>query len=287
MCRFVFYQGSPVLISSLIIHPDHSLVDQSVHAWEREDPLNADGFGVAWFDPDVRSSPAVFKSVSPAWSDHNLMELSDMVTSPCVLAHVRAATHGTHVSEVNCHPFKWRDFAFMHNGVIGGFEKIKKQLIHSLSEEAYGQVRGHTDSEHFFALIVDEILSSKEPTKDLISIVSKALKRLDGLLRASSIKESTHLNFVLTNGVQTLVARMTNSSMEIAPSLHFIEGDRYDCIDGVCQIINDDPSQHAMIFSSEPLIKSEDWQDVSVNKMYLIERSRIKSVHSATELINQ
>jgi glutamine amidotransferase len=274
MCRFVFYQGSPIVMSSLISLPEHSLIDQSIHAWERDDPLNGDGFGVAWYESKVKKDPALFKSVTPAWSNHNLLELSEIIVSPCILAHVRAATHGTMVSEMNCHPFKWRSYAFMHNGIIGGFEQIKMALIASLSQASFLQIKGNTDSEYFFALIIDEILRSSGD-KNLVYVVQNALQRLWGLLSNVKDPEVTYLNFVLTNGIQTVVARITSTSEDQAQSLHFIEGDRYQCKNGVCRIINNDPAHHTIIFSSEPLNKEEGWKDAEVNRLYLIENSRV------------
>jgi glutamine amidotransferase len=274
MCRFVFYQGTPIAMSSLISLPVHSLIDQSVHAWEREDPLNGDGFGVAWYEPSVKLEPALFKSVTPAWSNHNLLELSDIIVSPCILAHVRAATHGTMVSEMNCHPFKWKSYAFMHNGIISGFELIKKELVATLSQEAFIQIRGNTDSEYFFALIIDEILkSTHEPS--LIRVIRSALQRLMELLKDIDNPGVTYLNFVLTDNNQTVVSRITNDPKGQAQSLHFIEGDRYECEGGTCRIFNNDPAHHAIIFSSEPLSKEAEWRDAEVNSLYLIENSRV------------
>ena len=92
MCRFTFYLGRPIRLSSLITDPSHSVIRQSFQAQEREEPLNGDGFGVAWYAPEHSDEPAVFKSVTPAWSNRNLRDLARVVASHCILAHVRAAT---------------------------------------------------------------------------------------------------------------------------------------------------------------------------------------------------
>ena len=44
MCRFTLYLGPPVRLSTLLIEPSHSLIQQSFHAEERSEPLNGDGF---------------------------------------------------------------------------------------------------------------------------------------------------------------------------------------------------------------------------------------------------
>ena len=58
MCRFVLYQGVPLTIASLVTEPAHSIINQSVHSRESEEPLNGDGFGVAWYAPELSHKPA-------------------------------------------------------------------------------------------------------------------------------------------------------------------------------------------------------------------------------------
>lgn len=67
-----------------------------------------DGFGVGWYDsePDEGSAtPCIFTSVTPAWSNSNLVRLAERIKSPLLFAHVRASTSGA-VTEANCHPWK-------------------------------------------------------------------------------------------------------------------------------------------------------------------------------------
>ena len=49
MCRLMLYLGPETRLSSLIVEPRHSLIRQSVHSEEREEPLNGDGFGIGWY----------------------------------------------------------------------------------------------------------------------------------------------------------------------------------------------------------------------------------------------
>ncbi|HEU4420371.1 MAG TPA: class II glutamine amidotransferase, partial [Planctomycetota bacterium] len=75
MCRFTMYLGPTIRLSSLVVEPRHSIIDQSFHSKGQEEPLNGDGFGIAWYVPDVDSEPALFRSVTPAWNNTNLLEL--------------------------------------------------------------------------------------------------------------------------------------------------------------------------------------------------------------------
>ncbi len=72
MCRFVAYLGPEILISKLVTEPESSLIHQSYHSHEREEPLNGDGFGLAWYVPAITPDAAVFRSITPAWSNQNL-----------------------------------------------------------------------------------------------------------------------------------------------------------------------------------------------------------------------
>lgn len=171
MCRFALYLGSPILVRSLITDPTHSIIHQSFHSRERKEPLNGDGFGMAWFMPEFTPEPAIFKDVQPAWNNSNLLHLARVTRSSCLLAHVRAASPGLPVSYLNCHPFARGPFAFMHNGSVGGFREMVRELRSGLSDVAYDQIQGSTDSEHVFALFSDyfESAEAKDPLQKMVA----------------------------------------------------------------------------------------------------------------------
>ena len=95
MCRWLAYSGSPILLEELLYKPDHSLIDQSLHARLGVETTNGDGFG--WYGAHSEN-PAVFHSIEPAWNDRNLREVAGHVESPLFLAHIRAST-GTAVQQ--------------------------------------------------------------------------------------------------------------------------------------------------------------------------------------------
>jgi glutamine amidotransferase len=119
MCRWLAYTGNPVSLETMLFHARHSLIDQSLHSRFGATTTNGDGFGLGWYQ-HPRDMPFRYRSIQPAWHDHNLRELSRAVSAPMFLAHVRAATH-TPVQETNCHPFRHRRWMFMHNGMIEDF----------------------------------------------------------------------------------------------------------------------------------------------------------------------
>ena len=91
-------------------------------------PVNADGFGICWYIPDVYV-PGVFKDITPgiysflptfkkyvflavclvtfkincitAWNNPNLKQIARAIKSHCFFAHVRAASTGNYPENTN------------------------------------------------------------------------------------------------------------------------------------------------------------------------------------------
>src|SRR5689334_20277144 len=126
MCRWMAWMGQPIPLRIPLFDTPHGIIDQSLHARQGAEPTNGDGFGVGWYDHlDV---PGVYHSTSPAWSDPNLLELSAHVESRLFLMHIRAAI-GSPVQQTNCHPFRHGRWLFVHNGYIGGFHEMRRDLM--------------------------------------------------------------------------------------------------------------------------------------------------------------
>lgn len=273
MCRFTLYMGAPISLSSLLTEPDHSLINQSYDARERSEPLNGDGFGVAWYvDGDEES--AIFRSVTPAWNNANLSDLSRVTKSSCILAHVRAATQGLIVSQQNCHPFKSGKISFCHNGDVGGFQHVRRPLTHLLSDEAFAGVKGSTDSEHIFALLLDNLAAAEQQNNSAVESMAAAMQTtvgmIDELIEQYTAGDHSYLNLALSNGIESVVCRYTSDLPEKASSLYINKGRQYICEQGVCQMQDNDDDQ-AVIVSSEPLSANDDWKAVPVNHMMLID----------------
>lgn len=161
MCRWLAYSGSPILIEALLYKPQHSLIDQSRHARLGVDTTNGDGFGVGWYDPDAET-PAVFRSIEPAWNDRNLREVAGHVESPLFLAHIRAST-GTAVQQTNCHPFRHGKWIWVHNGLVHDFHSLKRDLALAVDESLFASIEGSTDSELLFYLALTFGLEDDPP----------------------------------------------------------------------------------------------------------------------------
>lgn len=284
MCRFVLYQGPGLRLSSLITEPDHSLIHQSTQSRESEEPLNGDGFGVAWYKPELCAQPAVFRSVTPAWNNRNLIDLARVTASPCVLAHVRAATSGQPVSELNCHPFTYGPYAFMHNGDVGGFAGLRRRLVANLTETAYNAIEGSTDSEHLFALFLDRLARAgrlgdatsrdRGPLAPVISAEALAAAVLgaveDVVDLARPCGEPSYLNIAVSNGRSSVACRFTTDAPQDAASLHLHTGRRYVCEGGACRMVDPEGSTKAILISSEPLSSDPGWQNIPPNHAVIL-----------------
>ncbi len=149
MCRWLAYSGNPIRPRLLLFEPEHALVHQSYDARRAETPTHGDGFGLGWYG--ANDTPALYRSILPAWNDANLIELADNIMSGHFLAHVRATT-GTEIQQTNCHPFRHGRWLFMHNGHIEGFELTRRDLSVQISSALFPRIRGSTDSEVMFYL---------------------------------------------------------------------------------------------------------------------------------------
>ncbi len=271
MCRFVFYQGPPLLLSSLLTEPEHSLIRQSFESADREEPLNGDGFGVAWYAPELSPEPAVFRMITPAWNDRNLRDLGRVVRSGTVLAHVRAATQVRAVNEANCHPFRSGPYAFMHNGDVGGFARFRREFLAELSDRAFQVIEGSTDSEHAFALFLDEV--GHAPVESLAALaqaIRRTVERLVGLSERFGEGAPSYLNFAVTDGRLSAITRFTTEPDYAGESLYVDRGRRYVCEEGVCRMVEPEQGGGAVIVSSERLSKDPGWESVPRNHMVLV-----------------
>eukprot|EP00127_Corallochytrium_limacisporum_P004330 Clim_evm13s158 gene=Clim_evmTU13s158 len=212
MCRFVIYTGKyPTLLGDLLTRPDHSIIKQSFDSKLRlQGSLNGDGFGLGWYDDAVNDEACIFTSVLPAWSNLNLRRLCDKIQSRLFFAHVRAATQGSPSSETNCHPWQSDKYLFMHNGEIANFQKIKRKVQASLREEFYDMIAGSTDSEHAFALHMQEI----------DNIEQSLLKQKSKKSGASGAHHHHHQHRdCLHRTISTSGGNSSNSSNSIVPQL--------------------------------------------------------------------
>jgi glutamine amidotransferase len=145
MCRLFGLSAAPRRVTAtfwLLDAPD-SLAVQS-----RREP---DGVGLGVFEPD--GTALVHKRPIAAFHDAEFAREAREVSSSTFLAHVRyASTGGLRVE--NTHPFLQDGRLFAHNGVVTGLDRLHDELGEALGGPVEQLVRGDTDSERVFALII-------------------------------------------------------------------------------------------------------------------------------------
>ena len=247
MCRWItFLSSDDMSLSDLVLTASNSLVKMSYNAGyhpgfgpTNNSLFNGDGFGVGWYHA-YSVEPALFKDILPAWSDSNLREVCKATRAKIIMAHVRAASPGSVVSRENCHPFKVGRLMYCHNGRIDGFWKIRRQMLESLTEEAYLSVRGTTDSEVAFAMILSNLMkdggespfTQKTPFGHdrLAAAMELTIQQIVNFSDSCDKKEFTRgfstLNFALTDGETVIMSRFCDKDPNIPPpSLYFAFGE--------------------------------------------------------------
>ena len=248
MCRLLAYLGSSISLESLLYNHEHSLITQSYQPQEMvSGTVNADGFGVGWYHTQKDTEPFTYKSTVPIWNDVNLPSLSRYIESSCVVSYVRSATAGQALDLSNCQPFQRERLSFIHNGKIDKFRQTLYRPIRSqLSDEIYQWVNGTTDSEHIFALLLNELESN--PGKSLEQAMHLTLLKLKDLVERH--KTNTLANLVISDGNRLVASRF--STEPPSASLYWLQ--------------NDATFPNSVIIASEPLFKGN-WNSFPENSI--------------------
>ncbi len=213
MCRWLTYRGPAIYMEDLLYAPDHSLIEQSLHAQESKVATNGDGFGVGWYG--TRAEPGTYHEILPAWNDRNLRTLARHISTPMFFAHVRAST-GTATSRANCHPFTHGRWLFMHNGQVGQYAVVRRALERLIPDDLYPQRQGTTDSEILFLLMLAGGLDD-DPTGAARTMLGQVTTALD----EAGVKAPFRVTAPFTNGGDLYVLRY--STDDKPPTLYYDE----------------------------------------------------------------
>ena len=252
MCRLLAYLGEDILLSSLLLTPQHSLEKQ---AWQprelREAKLNADGFGFAWYNKvQNHHIPAHYRQVLPIWNDPNLLDLANTLKKPLWIAAVRSATPGLGISFENTQPFLHNNWAFLHNGyLLDFFGETQHKLRAELSDEFLFLIKGNTDSEYIFALLM-QLLAQHEPQQALRNCI-ETIENILGDKRAL-------LNIVLTDGEKIYATRCAVNGL--CPSLYYTNN-------------NEEFGIGNQLLASEKLNDSAHWKSIREQALILIDNN--------------
>lgn len=202
MCRHLAYVGPSVTIEKLVVKPEHSLLQQSfAPRYQTHGTINADGFGVGWYDRDKRLEPARYRTTRQIWADLSFASIAGLVSSNAVLAAVRSASPGMPIEETSTPPFTEGPWLFSHNGFVPGFRTgVGRELRRKVSETRALGIAGATDSELLFALVLDRLDAGTPPADALVSVI--------GLVEELT---TARLNLLLTDGERIAATACRNS----------------------------------------------------------------------------
>ena len=256
MCRMAIYRGPSIPLSKVIYDSPHNFIKQAQKPREMvAAPLNGDGFGIAWYNPEASPEPALLTSEKPIWHDINLPRISNKIFSSNIFMHIRAASPGLPVHQANAHPFQYQNELFMHNGIVSDFRKGFMRSIREMIEDPfYENIQGTTDSEHIFALYLT--IRQQQKNLTLIQAVHQTIITLNSIAK----KHNTDLvlNMAFSDGLTTVVTRYTN--IEKSASLYFSDSSEY--------------FKSAVIVASERLNSDdESWKEFPLNQMLVIEEN--------------
>lgn len=210
MCRLVIYSGAEIPISRVLLETPHSLLKQSYDAKEMlSGHMNADGFGIGWYNPELDPSPALYTNTQPIWHDVNLPRLMNKISSGIIFGHVRGASDGMPVTATNTHPFCYKDFLFMHNGSVDDFRtKIFPKITPIMDPLLWDHMKGNTDSEHVFGLWLTFLNAAHRDTFSLQEQV-EALRKAIEFLESVAKKEQVDmvLNIGISDGSRVIATR--------------------------------------------------------------------------------
>jgi predicted glutamine amidotransferase len=248
MCRWNAWFGQPIVIDELLYRTEHGLIDQSLHARLGVETTNGDGFGLGWYDARDRSIPRRYRSVTPAWSDANLRDLAAHIESPLFLAHIRATT-GTPVQQTNCHPFRHGRWLFVHNGVINGFDLMRRDLLLAVDPTLFDAIAGSTDSEALFYLALTFGLES-----DPVGAVERAVGFVEATGRAHGVEYPVQMTLGFSDGEHLWAVRY---SSEGRSRTLYVSADA-----ATVQALHPDNARFARLTDEDRIIVSEPLSDL-------------------------
>ncbi len=279
MCRFYALRATaPTRVECCLVQAPNSLLAQS-----RQDLRgleNADGWGIAAFGMAAAGRGMACGAVSEETARGGGASLQDWVIerhpraahdghlfkaaaartlATTVLAHVRHATVGT-VALENTHPFRHAGWSFVHNGTVPYFVDVRDRVLAAMSAEHRAAIRGATDSEHLFHLILST--HARAPGRPLLTSLQQALRQVVGWCREIGQEPHLGLNVLLSDGVQMVGSRWQRT-------LHYAERTgRTACpVCGQAHAAAAAADYRALVIASEP-ITDDPWPEVPERSVF-------------------
>ena len=106
------------------------------------------------------------------------------------------------MQQTNCHPFQHGRWLFVHNGVIHGFQAMRRELLFAVDPALFDGVAGSTDSEALFYLAVTFGLE-----EDPLGAVEQAVGFVEATGRAHGIENPVQMTLGFSDGERLYAVR--------------------------------------------------------------------------------
>lgn len=296
MCRAVIYLGKKTKMRPFTHEAYNSLVNQTVNPHYMQYGLNLTGNGfIAWnHHNNKKHDPIIYKSKVIPFYDYNFSMQSRMVETDCFMSHVRGGplSNGVVLTLPNAHPFFFRGakIAMAHNGSIhtGNYkqhQQINRAIIARTCPKWYKEIRGTTDSEHIYALLLTCLDEQKSLSFEhaLKEAVYQTLDIIQNVRRKFKVFYASPINLFISNGDFIMVVRYTfdfgiyENELTLKHltfySLWFTYGGAFTKQNGIYQMSTD--ARSSICFASEPLSRNvSTWVEVPEYSMIYVERAK-------------
>jgi predicted glutamine amidotransferase len=159
--------------------------------------IHQDGIGFAVFNGHKWTcikSPVMDKAII----HHHLLINGDLI-----IGHLRYKGHCSgNICYENTHPFCYEQYVFVHNGFIEEFDRNRDFLLSYIDKKYYDHIRGETDSEIIFFLLLTFLDSQIDCT------IKNVFQFLQALFHQKRILYRG--NFILANERFVVITRLSN-----------------------------------------------------------------------------
>jgi glutamine amidotransferase len=258
MCRLYGFRATELTkIECTLAHAQNALIFQSYK--DRSGTSHLHGWGIAIYR---NQSLHIERQAKAAIEDAGFRRAAVRAYSDTVLAHVRRATIGRIALE-NTHPFCHGPWAFVHNGTLPHFDKLRPRMLATMTSEHRAAIQGETDSEHIFHMILS--MHEVMPAQSLLETLRRSLGQIVTWCQEADPAARIGLNVLLTDGTRLVGSRWGRT-------LHYVERSGvHDC--EICGFphIRHDPRQsyRAVVIASEP-ISHESWREVPERSVFAV-----------------
>lgn len=208
MCRLYALQAThPTQAACELLNAQNALLEQSQN--DTRGLSNPHGWGLASLIDDTTHC---IRQVQPADESETYREKALDVNGTTILAHIRRATVGE-PSQENTHPFRRGPAFLIHNGHVPAFDHVRPKLLNRLADEKERTIRGTTDSEHIFALLLQ--LRDEHPDLSLHEVTRRAIQHIQDWCNEAPPRIHTGVSHVPFDDLDTVDDRVIHRTLAL------------------------------------------------------------------------